>query len=202
MVASDDRLLGRARTDPDAFELFYRRHVEAMIRFAARRTASAHEVADLVADIFVAVIESVDRFDARRGSAVAWLYGIANNVAADRWRADRRQGAAASRVAGRRLLDDDDIARLEARIDAEQHRRDLLDALRALPSPQRDVLILVDIDGLEPAEAARALGIRPPNARMRLTRGRRRLRARIATEQAATRRDASALPAAQGRADR
>ena len=202
MVASDDGLLARARTDTDAFELFYRRHVERMIRFAARRAGDAHEVADLVADIFVAAIESVDRYDPRRGSAVAWLYGIANNVAADRWRGARRRGAAASRVAGRRLLDDDDVARIDARIDAERQRRELLEALGALPSPQREVLILVDVDGLEPAEAARALGIRPPNARMRLMRGRRRLRAHIAPQRAAASGAPPELPVAPGKADR
>lgn len=179
MSASDDELLSRARSDPDAFELFYRRHVERIIRFAARRTTSPHEVADLVADVFVAAIGALDRFDPVRGSAVAWLYGIANNVAANRWRVGRRRLSTVRRIAGRRLLDDDDVARLEARIDAEARRRELLVALRALPERQRQVLILVHVDGLDPVEAARALGIRPPAARMRLARARRHLRARI-----------------------
>lgn len=179
MAESDDGLLRRARTDPDAFELFYRRHVERIIRFAARRTSSPHEVADIVADTFVAAIDALDRFDPVRGNAVAWLYGIANNVAATRWRAGRRRLALSQRVAGRRLLDDDDVARLEARIDAESQRRELLEGLRGLPDAQRDVLILVHVDGLAPVEAARALGIRPPAARMRLARARRQLRARI-----------------------
>jgi RNA polymerase sigma factor (sigma-70 family) len=180
VAASDDVLLTRARNDPDAFGLFYRRHVDHMIRFAARRTTSPHEVADLVADVFVAAIESLHVFDPARGSAMAWLYGIANNVAANRWRAGRSHLRTTRRLAGRRLLDDDDIARLDERIAAEAHRRELLAALRDLPARQRDVLILVHVDGLEPAEAARALGIRPPAARMRLTRARRRVRERLA----------------------
>lgn len=176
---TDEALLSRARSDPDAFELFYRRHVERIIRFAARRTTSPHEVADLVADVFVAAISSLDHFDPGRGDAVAWLYGIANNVAANRWRVGRRRLTTDRRIAGRRLLDDDDVARLEARIDAEARRRELLAALRTLPERQREVLILVHVDGLQPVEAARALGIRPPAARMRLARARRRMRARI-----------------------
>jgi len=41
---------------------------------------------------------------------------------------------------------------------------------------------LVDIDGLAPADAARILGINPAAARMRLARGRRRMRAALAVE--------------------
>lgn len=104
-AVTDEALLSRARSDPDAFELFYRRHVERIIRFAARRTTSPHEVADLVADVFVAAISSLDHFDPGRGDAVAWLYGIANNVAANRWRVGRRRLTTDRRIAGRRLLD-------------------------------------------------------------------------------------------------
>ena len=41
---------------------------------------------------------------------------------------------------------------------------------------------LVDIDGLAPADAARILGINPAAARMRLARGRRRMRSALAVE--------------------
>jgi DNA-directed RNA polymerase specialized sigma24 family protein len=45
-----------------------------------------------VADVFVAAIGALDRFDPVHGSAVAWLYGIANNVAANRWPGCRADG--------------------------------------------------------------------------------------------------------------
>ena len=175
----DDRLLCDATCDLAAFERFYRRHLDRMVRWAARRTSDPADVADLVADVFVAVIESSARFDPRRGSALPWLYGIAANVWATRLRRDRRDGALAARVAGRRLLDDDDIVHLEARIDAERQRRELLAAMAALPTSQRQVLELVAVDGLRPVEAAQALGVPPVTVRMRLSRARRRLRGRL-----------------------
>jgi DNA-directed RNA polymerase specialized sigma24 family protein len=56
---------GRGRleiaTDPDAFERFYREHVEAVQRFVARRVDDPYLAADLTTDVFVAAIESAAR---------------------------------------------------------------------------------------------------------------------------------------------
>jgi RNA polymerase sigma-70 factor (ECF subfamily) len=65
----DVRQIGR---DPDAFEAFYRQHVDGVQRFVARRVGDRDMAADLTADIFVAAIESADRYRPARGSAGAW----------------------------------------------------------------------------------------------------------------------------------
>jgi DNA-directed RNA polymerase specialized sigma24 family protein len=54
--------------------------------------------------------------------------------------------------------------------------------LARLPAGERAVMELVALDGLTPTEAAEALGILPPAARMRLARARRRLREGLATQ--------------------
>ncbi|HET7016311.1 MAG TPA: sigma-70 region 4 domain-containing protein [Streptosporangiaceae bacterium] len=77
------------------------------------------------------------------------------------------------RFAGRRLLDDDDIARLEDRIDAESAARAAYAALAGLADNERAVLELVAVDGLAVKDAAAALGISPGAARIRLHRARR-----------------------------
>jgi RNA polymerase sigma factor (sigma-70 family) len=165
----------RIGTDPTAFEAFYREHVDAVERFVVRRVRDPHRAADLTAEVFLAAIESADGYRPSRGTPVAWLYGVARNVlAADR----RRQGRefdAATRFGGRRLLDEDDIARLEERIDAEVRAGELCIALDHLSEGERAVVELVSVDGLMVEDAARALGIRPVTARVRLHRARRRL---------------------------
>ena len=101
-----DDLPGIAR-DPAAFEVFYRLHVVTVTRFVARRVADPHTVADLTAEVFLAVIDSAHTYRRGRGSQRAWLYGVARNViAGERRRAAAEQGKA-SRIAGRRLLADD-----------------------------------------------------------------------------------------------
>jgi DNA-directed RNA polymerase specialized sigma24 family protein len=86
------------------------------------------------------------------GPQVAWLYGIARNVIAGERRRAAQELRVAGRIGGRRLLDDDDIARLEERIDAESPGPAAYLALARLPEEERAVLELVPAD--HPAAAA------------------------------------------------
>ncbi|MDT0443061.1 RNA polymerase sigma factor [Streptomyces johnsoniae] len=161
---------------PELFEEFYRRHVDAITRFMARRVDDPHTVADLTAEVFMAVIDSGHTYRAVLGSERAWLYGIARNtVSAERRRAVR-EAQAHGRVAGRRLLADDDIARLEDKLTTEGAGRRAMAAMDVLPEGERAVLELVAVDQLTVSEAAAALGLRQVTARVRLHRARRRLR--------------------------
>jgi RNA polymerase sigma factor (sigma-70 family) len=165
--------LTRIGSDPDALEAFYREHVTAVTRFVARRIADPHTVADLTAEVFLAAIDSAHGYRPGRGTPVAWLYGISRNVIAGEHRRAAHELRAASRIAGRRFLDDDDIARLEERIDAESAGRAACLALAGLPPDERAVLELVAVDGLPVTDAAAVLGIWPGTARVRLHRARR-----------------------------
>ena len=59
------------------FERLYRANVEAVTAYFARRSGDPHVVADLTADTFVAAITSFETFDPRKGTARAWMFGIA-----------------------------------------------------------------------------------------------------------------------------
>lgn len=168
--------LAEVASDPDAFERFYRQHVEAVQRFVARRVDDPGLAADLTADVFVAMIESAGSYRRTRGEPVAWLYGIARNVVADERRRSAKEHRMALRARGRELLDQDDLAALHDRIDREAAARTLYYELNRLPARERAVLELVAVDGLSVAEAGRALGIGAVAARVRLHRARRRMR--------------------------
>ncbi|WP_431916711.1 RNA polymerase sigma factor [Nonomuraea jabiensis] len=165
----------RLNEDPAAFEAFYRRHVDAVMRFVVRRVSDPHLAADLTADIFLAVLDSAHTYVPGRGTEIAWLYGVARNVVSARHRQAAREARATGRVAGRRLMDDDDLVRMEERIDAERRMRGSLEAMRGLPEGERAVLELVAIDQLTVAEVAAVLGIRQVTVRVRLHRARKAL---------------------------
>ncbi len=173
---SDEELLPLIGHDTAALEIVYCRNVARITAFAVRRVANPEEAADLVASVFVEAMASATRFDGRRGAALPWLLGIAAHQHAGTVRRRAREQKAVQRLAGRDLLDGDDYQRLRDRIDAERVAPRLRDALRALPPGEREMLDLVAIDGLTPQEAADALGLRPVTARMRLSRGRAKLR--------------------------
>jgi RNA polymerase sigma-70 factor (ECF subfamily) len=149
--------------------------VEAVQRFVARRVADPHLAADLTAEVFLAAISSANTYRADRGSVTGWLYGVAHNVVSAERRRKARELRAHQRVAGRRLLNDDDVARLEERIDAEAKAREFIGAMSRLGKGERAVLELVVVDDLTLKDAAQALGIKQVTARVRFHRAKRAL---------------------------
>jgi RNA polymerase sigma factor (sigma-70 family) len=172
--------VSRIDRDPDAFEAFYREHIEAVQRFVSRRVADRELAADLTADVFLATIESAGTYRASRGTPVAWLFGVARVVVSAERRRKGREWHATNRLLGRRLLDPDDAARIDERLDAGAQSRRLYDAIAHLPEGQRAVLELIAVDDLSLTEAAGALGISPLAARVRLHRARKRMTDRLA----------------------
>ncbi len=166
----------RIGRDPDLLEAFYRQHAGTIRSFLTRRVADPHLIADLTTDIFLAAIDTADRYQPGRGRPIGWLIGIARNKVADAERKHARRLRAESRIVGRRLLDDDALGRMEDRIQAERTTRALYSALAALPGRDRRLMELVAVDGLTLAEAAEELGLKPGTARVRLHRSRARLR--------------------------
>src|SRR5262249_6102666 len=175
MTESDEQLLVAIAEGPGALPEFYRRHVGRVIGIGARRFASAADVADFTAEVFLEVMTSASSFDPVRGRAIPWLYGLAGNVAARMHPRRVRERETTMRLAGRALLDDDDHVRVEQRIDAARQLRDAYQVMARLRADDRRILELVAIDGLALPDAARALGVSHVAARVRLSRARRRL---------------------------
>jgi RNA polymerase sigma factor (sigma-70 family) len=167
---------GASRDAVAEFERLYRANVDAVTAFFARRTADPQTVADLTADTFEAVITSIATFDPRKGSARAWVFGIARRVYATHCEAASQQQRKLIRLAGRRDLSPDHVGELLDRIDAQRSGRRLVLELTALPEADRAAIELVDLAGLRPGEAASVLGVSPGALRMRLMRARARLR--------------------------
>lgn len=166
-------------TDPEIFEAFYRQHVEGIQGFVARRVGDPEHAADLTAEVFLAAIGAAHRYRPARGAPKAWLYGIARTVVAADRRQVARQQTREERLRGGAMLDENDAAQIEARIDASAKLRQLYEAMDRLAESERAILELVAIDELSLTEAATAVGVRPVTARVRLHRARRKLRAEL-----------------------
>jgi len=174
--------LPRIAHDTAVFEAFYREHVEAVQRFVVRRVDDPHLAADLTAEVFLAAVDAAGSYRSDRGAPAAWLFGIARIVVASESRRSARERHAVRRIEGRRLLETDDIARMQDRIDAAARARSLFAAVSRLPDGERAVLELVALDDLSVADVAVVLGIRPVTARVRLHRARATLRRQLSDE--------------------
>jgi RNA polymerase sigma factor (sigma-70 family) len=173
--AGDAELLAATPSDMAAFEELYRRYVRRVAAFAAVRCSCAEDVADAVALTFVRLLDAAGRYDPDRGRPDAFVFGIAANVIRDVHRRGSRQRALVSRLAGRGLLDEDDIERVDAAIDAAQAAGRVLDALDGVP-PGEQAMVRLVAGGRTPGEAAAQLGISSGAGWTRLSRARRRLR--------------------------
>jgi RNA polymerase sigma-70 factor (ECF subfamily) len=168
------------RLDRDTFTGLYRENVEGIQRYLARRVGDPLLAADLTAEVFLAAIESAARFDAKRGTPRAWLFGIAKTLVAAEARRNRRENDVVRRISGRALVKDGDLARMHERMDAARLSDVLNRALDKLAPAEREIFELVAFDELSVAEAALVAGIRPTAARVRMHRARSRLKGELA----------------------
>src|SRR6187551_463772 len=117
MSPTDEELL--SARDAASFELFYCRHVDALLGFFARRTRDPELAADLTAETFAAALAARRRYRPEAGSAGAWLYGIAMHKLTDAQRRGYAERRARRRMGMERLaLDDEDYARIESLAEA------------------------------------------------------------------------------------
>jgi RNA polymerase sigma factor (sigma-70 family) len=171
------RARGRSPSTPlEEFEQVYLRNIDVLMAYYARRCRDPQTVADLTSETFVRAMDGFARFDPRRGTDRAWLFGIAAHVFARHCDQSASGRVAVARLGGRRALDGDEIEELAGRIDAEREGAALMQQFAQLPAVERAAIELVDLEGLSPKEAALALGVSGVAFRKRLSRARSRLR--------------------------
>jgi RNA polymerase sigma-70 factor (ECF subfamily) len=174
-VDADGAELRRARAgDEQAFTALYRRHSAAVFRFAWLLTGSESLANDVTQDTFIELLDGPDRFDATRGTLAAYLCGIA------RFRAYRCVDRRVESVEEIEALggSDDAVGLPDLPLDALERSRAierLYSAIRELPAPFREVLILVELQEMSYADAAAVAGIELGTVRSRLARAKARL---------------------------
>jgi len=172
---SDVELLFEVASSPTALEAFYRRHVEGVTRFLARRCRTPEDLADAVSATFVAVLVSARTYDPELGSPTAWLFAIARNEATGQGRSLGRREALRHRLNGSALLSSDDTDRLAELIDAESRSVRLQETLSGASVGELALLHSMVSQDATVTEASASLGISSATGRKRLERLRRRV---------------------------
>ena len=119
------------------FEEIYRSNVGLVTAYFARRCSEPQEVADLTSETILRAAGSFGAFDPRRGSARAWLFGIAAHVWAGYCAQVAIRRNAMGRLAARRALETGEIEELAAKVDAQQAGRKLLERCSMLSANER-----------------------------------------------------------------
>ena len=169
--------------EPGAFDRFVDQFGNRIYAFGVRMCGHREDAEDVFQDTLVAVYQKIQTLR-EPGALSTWLYRIVANSCMSKRRKskfapDRElsleellpQGGVVEE--GPVVPDDDDP-------EAAVFRRELSEALensmRDLPPEYRVVWLMRDVEGLDTAETAEALGISVPNVKMRLHRARLALR--------------------------
>jgi RNA polymerase sigma-70 factor, ECF subfamily len=151
------------------FERLYRSSRDDVYAYAAGLLRDQAAAEDVTAAAFERAYRKRSRFNVERGSARAWLFGIARNAALDELRRRGRQVELST--------DPVDAASLPDRGDQRSELRLLLDgALGRLEPRERELIALKFFAGLSNAEIGRVIGTSASNAGTKLHRTMDKLR--------------------------
>ncbi|MFI0719350.1 ECF RNA polymerase sigma factor SigK [Streptomyces sp. NPDC021224] len=170
-----ESLLDRvARGDGEAFERLYNAvagSVLGLVRRVVRDPAQSEEVAQ---EVLVEVWRCAARFDARKGSAMAWIMTLAHRRAVDRVQSAEAGAHREARVGVRDYTPafDEVSEHVERRLEHEQVRR----CLRQLTPLQQESVTLAYYRGYTYQQTAEVLGVALGTVKTRLRDGLVRLR--------------------------
>jgi RNA polymerase sigma factor (sigma-70 family) len=172
---TDGELLVATATDPEAFAIFYRRHVRGVLAFFRRRVPSAEVALDLTAETFAAALQGSGRYEPRPEPARSWLYGIAWNKLHEAQRRGRAEDVARRALGMAPItVGDEGIERIEALASGAA-----LEVLESLPEGQRDAVRARIVEDRAYPEIAAELRCSPSVVRKRVSRGVRAMRAKM-----------------------
>jgi RNA polymerase sigma-70 factor (ECF subfamily) len=183
---SDDDLLLRIQSgDEQAFMSLYRRRQAALYRFALHMSGSAALAEDVTQEVFLILLREGCGYDASRGTLSGYLFGVARKLVlrhVERTRGDVvLDGDFEEAVPPQLAVSDDPLIDLTRREGIENLRR----AVQALPRRYREVVVLCDLEEIDYADAAVALGCPIGTVRSRLHRARALLLEKLTTERSA-----------------
>jgi len=164
-LTSDEELL--SSDDPEAFGMFYDRHVRTLLGFFARRTGNPEVAADLTAETFASAIVARRRYVASGAPAIAWLFTIARRRLADYHRRGKVEAWARRSLAIERRPVGTEDAEMIGLLG-----EDAAGALLAgLPADQRDAVTGHVVDGRGYPELASEFQAPEATIRQRVSRG-------------------------------
>lgn len=171
--------------DADALACVYRRESGAVYRYALALAGDEAAALDAVHDAFAQLLRGAPGFDAARGTLGGYLAGMARHQLLRQWRDARRhvgldaldppEGAAGDGAAWTATAADRPACGTDVPLEAAQQQARLWSAIRRLSWPQREALVLVDLQERRYDEAAAIAGISVDVLRTRLHRARQRL---------------------------
>lgn len=187
--AEERALIERLRSgDYEAFDAIFRRYVNKVYRQVLRLVGNDAEAEEIVQEVFLAVYQKCNSF---RGDAAfsTWLYSLAMNACLTRLRRRKRiKEISLDGFLPRYRRDGHHQVRpvfnwsdeVECRLEKDELRELLQNAIDQLPPMEKAVIILSDVEGVPDRDISETLGLSIPAVKARLHRARLFLRGKLA----------------------
>ncbi len=165
--------------EPVLFDTIYKEYYPRIRRYMNRMVGETN-ASDLTQEVFLRAFKSFETFEGR-SSISTWLYKIASNLAIDSYRsvAARNQKSESSLPPE----EEQGFASLMARTPASPVDEDMLTCVRefvdSLPENYRAAFVLHELEGHSNVEVAGILGITVSTAKIRIHRGKARLKEKM-----------------------
>jgi RNA polymerase sigma-70 factor (ECF subfamily) len=155
---------------PESFEALYERTFPKVYAYVASLLRDRAAAEDVTSQAYERAYRKRRTYRAGRGSAEAWVFGIARNAALDELRKRKRRASLET--------DPEDTASpsLDDAAEGAVRRAVVREALEGLDGTERDLVALKFMGGLSNAEIARVLGMSESNAGTKLHRTLTKLR--------------------------
>lgn len=157
-MTNDAQLLAKAKQlDPAALRALHQRFYEPVARYVRFKVGNPQTVEDLSGEVFVRVLEGLQRGQAWHDSPRGWIMGIARNVVVDYYRKRERINEVAlnEQLASTEHTDPTHYALASERL---EH---LKQAIQQLTDEQRDVILMRFIEGIDIKSVAQAINKTP-----------------------------------------
>lgn len=123
--------------------------IERVYAYVAYRVGDGVHAEDITSEVFERALRYRTRYDARRGSPISWLIGIARRAIADHFAGQHAHESDLPEVSVPSVFEDEIASRLELRA-----------AVRQLPERDRELIALRYGADLTASQIARILGLR------------------------------------------
>ena len=139
--------------DVEAFGVLYNTFVNQIFRYVFYQVNDRMKAEDITQEVFIKSWKSIQTCRGKEDTFSAWLYRIAHNQTVDTIRKSKPEISL-------ELTDPVGSANTEAEVEKAMERQKIAAALKTLPEPQRQLIILKFLEGAENDEIGEVMGKR------------------------------------------
>ena len=144
-----------ARGDAAAFDAVFEKVGPAVFGIVLRVIRDPAQSEEVTQEVLLEVWRNASKFDAGRGSAMAWVMMLAHRRAVDRVRSVQKESERERRTASADIPYDDVIEAVESSLERERVQR----CLKSLTDLQREAVTLAYYSGYTYGQVASLLGV-------------------------------------------